>query len=146
MSDSNTFFIDTILEASGAKGFFNSVTSNAAWFEEDGRLRVQEYHSHTCSSCTRTPNMCKGRALSEYRDRNGGGDRSGGSYGRVVYVGDGRNDLCPCLKLSERDVVVCREGYPLAELLEQSSSCRAKVYSLDFVTSLGDFVSSTLLS
>ena len=140
VSDANTIFIDTILEASGVEKPYGTIITNPAWFDESGRLNVKEYHSHDCSACTSTPNLCKGRALSEYR-------RQHQCYERVVYVGDGRNDLCPCLQLSEGDVVICREGYPLARLLRESpTSCAAQVHTLNFTSSLGDFIISNLLN
>lgn len=138
VSDSNTVFIDVILEACDEKGSFSSVITNPAYFDESGRLRVQEYHSHDCEACKRTPNLCKGRVLEEYRKQHK-------IYDKVVYVGDGKNDYCPCLKLTEKDVAVCREGYALAELLRHSTTCRAQVHTVDFVNSLGDFIVSNFL-
>lgn len=138
ISDSNTIFIDTTLEECGAKGFFSAIFSNPAHFDVNGRLHVQAYHSHSCERCEHAPNLCKGRVLEEYR-------RLHTDYDRVVYVGDGRNDYCPCLTLTQKDVVICREGYALAKLLKQPTSCRARVNTIDFVSSLGDFIVSNLL-
>ncbi|EEE56590.1 hypothetical protein OsJ_05950 [Oryza sativa Japonica Group] len=36
---------------------------------------------------------------------------------RVVYVGDGRGDYCPSLKLTEMDYVMPRKGYPVWDLI-----------------------------
>ena len=138
LSDSFTLLIEAILESSAATHLFSCVLTNPAWFDESEHLHVREYHTHRCTHCKATPNLCKGRALSEYR-------RQHQCYERVVYVGDGRNDLCPCLQLSEEDVVICREGYPLARLLRESpTSCAAQVHTLDFTSSLGDFISNLL--
>jgi len=63
------------------------------------------------------------------------------SYDRVVYVGDGRNDLCPVLGLTERDVAVVRKGYPLAKALASTSAnVLAALHEVDFVEDLGDFI------
>lgn len=63
------------------------------------------------------------------------------SYDRVVYVGDGRNDLCPVLGLTERDIAVVRKGYPLAKTLSSmSSNVLATLHEVDFVKDLGDFI------
>lgn len=140
LSDSNTIFIDIILDECGVKDFFDAVITNPAHFDETGRLHVREYHAHNCDSCERTPNLCKGQAMKEYINNN-----EHKCYERVVYVGDGKNDYCPCLKLAEKDVVICREGYPLAERLKHSSSCLAQVYTIDFISGLGDLIKSKLL-
>lgn len=138
VSDSNTVFIDTILEGCNVKHVFSSVSTNPSHFSENGRLHVRAFHSHDCVKCQRsTPNLCKGQVVQQ--------ELSGRGYDRVVYVGDGRNDYCPCLRLTEKDVVICREGYALAELLKHSTDCRAKVHTLDFISSLGDFIASNLL-
>ena len=138
LSDANTVFIDTILEECGVRDCFNDVISNPAHFDEGERLCVWEYHSHECDLCKCTPNLCKGRAVEEYR-------RDHVDYDRVVYVGDGRNDYCPCSRLTEDDVVLCREGYALAKILKDGSPCKAQVHTLDFVSSLGDFITSNVL-
>lgn len=139
LSDSNTIFIDTMLEECSVKDKISYVISNPAYFDGNGRLHVQHYHSHDCKNCLRSPNLCKGKALKEYLSEHCG-------YKRIVYVGDGRNDLCPCLKLTSEDVVICREGYGLqTELQKESSSCCAKIHTLDFVSVLGDFIISKIL-
>ncbi len=137
LSDSNTVFIDSILEGCGMRHMFKSVISNPAHFESDGRLRVLEYHSHTCETCQNTPNLCKGAVLKEYL-------HNCKLYSKVVYVGDGRNDYCPSVMLNERDVVLCREGYALSRCLLPSSSCLAKINSINFISSLNEFVIDNL--
>ena len=44
-------------------------------------------------------------------------ERSAEKYSRVVYVGDGQNDLCPLLQLGKGDVGVVRKGYSLDKAL-----------------------------
>lgn len=36
---------------------------------------------------------------------------------RIVYIGDGSGDLCPCMRLNEHDIILAREGYPLLKNL-----------------------------
>lgn len=134
ISDSNSVFIDCILQDSGLGGVVSEVHTNPAHFDEGGRLRVRRYHSHSCRRCNL--NMCKGAILSEYLGRCGG-------YDRVVYVGDGAGDYCPCLQLTEKDVVVCREGYRLAQ--RDHTHFRATVHVVDFVQSLGDVITKISL-
>ena len=40
-------------------------------------------------------------------------------YQRIVYCGDGANDLCPALALTPSDVLLARAGHQLAALVEQ---------------------------
>lgn len=139
ISDANTISIDAILEESGVRDTIKEIFSNLAHFEENGRLSVKAHHSHHCEFCKRTPNMCKSLVLKNYLEtceRN---------YKKIVYVGDGRNDYCPCTSLSDKDVVICREGYPLARLLHDgNSACPAEVHTINFITSLGASVTSNL--
>ena len=138
ISDANTFFIDTILKECGVRHMVDLIISNPARFNEKGRLHVEEYHNHHCKNCKRTPNLCKGQALTMYLESHGG-------YKMTVYVGDGKNDFCPTQSMNPEDVVICREGYGLASLLKQASCGTGNVYFLDFITSLGDFISEKLL-
>ena len=137
LSDSNTMFINSILEGCGMRHMFKSVISNPAHFESDGRLRVEDYHSHTCETCQDAPNLCKGAVLKEYLFNCK-------LYSKVVYVGDGANDYCPSMTLNEGDVVLCREGYPLSHCLLSSSACLAKINSINFISSLSEFVIDNL--
>lgn len=44
---------------------------------------------------------------------------------RVVYCGDGANDLCPCLGLGPQDVVLARAGHDLERLIAQRAAAAA---------------------
>lgn len=41
----------------------------------------------------------------------------GVTFSQIAYVGDGRNDLCPSLRLSEKDLIFPREGFLLDKLI-----------------------------
>ncbi len=41
---------------------------------------------------------------------------------RVLCVGDGAGDVCPCLRLGPGDVALARHGYPLAERLRRAAA------------------------
>ena len=138
ISDSNSVFIDCILCKAGLKDSFSPdhVLTNPAHFDASGRLHVQRFHNHNCQRCVSTLNMCKWTILSEFMQRNGG-------YNRVVYVGDGRGDYCPCVGLGEEDVVICRKGYSLSQQLTSQKGLeevKATVHVVDFVKSLGDCI------
>ncbi|KAK9836188.1 hypothetical protein WJX81_007747 [Elliptochloris bilobata] len=79
------------------------------------RLAVRPRHdegaagSHGCPLCP--ANLCKGQELEALRRR--------AAYSRVVYAGDGANDLCPALILSAGDAVLARKGHALAALIAE---------------------------
>lgn len=65
LSNSNTVYIDTILEHQGVKDVFDEIVTNPAHFESNGTLNVQRRipadaaQQHQCKvGCS--PNMCKG--------------------------------------------------------------------------------------
>lgn len=123
VSDSNSLFIDWILQAAGLRGAVDHVFTNPAHFNHLGHMEVRGYHSHDCPRCP--VNMCKRRILERYlNETNGGG---GVQYGRVVYVGDGGNDLCPAFCLRAQDVVMPRAGFRLEALLKAECGVRARV-------------------
>lgn len=90
------------------------------------RLVIQPRHPessapHGCPLCP--ANLCKGTELHRLRYGAGATANSSGqqqtlcssSYGRIVYAGDGANDICPALSLGENDVVLARAGEALAK-------------------------------
>ncbi|KAK3439006.1 hypothetical protein EUGRSUZ_C03661 [Eucalyptus grandis] len=115
ISDANRFFIETILKHHGLLDCFTEIVTNPAFVDAEGRLNIVPFHDsadspHGCSLCP--PNMCKGLVLkriqaadSEIRNR------------RYIYLGDGKGDYCPCLKLGTRDFVVPRKSFPLWKLI-----------------------------
>lgn len=128
ISDSNTMFIDWILNASGLQAAVDQVFTNPAKFNELGYMEVQCYHSHDCDQCP--VNLCKKKVLELYLSEQSNG---GVEYERIFYMGDGGNDLCPTSCLRGHDVVMPRKGYTLEKLLAklegqgESTSFKAKV-------------------
>ncbi len=45
-------------------------------------------------------------------------------YQRIVYCGDGANDLCPALSLTPSDVVLARAGFALDRLISERAAGR----------------------
>lgn len=126
ISDSNSMFIDHWLRSRRLERAVSRVFTNSARYDDDGRLRVNAYHTqHAC--LLSAVNLCKGQILMDYiRDRN----EQGECYERIVYVGDGRNDLCPILRLSKADLACPREDYPLVDRLNNlpiDLSTKAKI-------------------
>ena len=117
LSDANTWFIEKILSHLGIRDIFSLVLSNrATWDEDDQRrqiLRIRPFHSHRCERCP--PNLCKGLVLQKLlRD-----DRQ---RRRVVYLGDGGGDFCPCVSLCPGNLICARAGWTLHKKMLQAAS------------------------
>ncbi|KAG8051431.1 hypothetical protein GUJ93_ZPchr0001g30229 [Zizania palustris] len=123
-SDANAFFIETVLEHHGVLGCFTEISSNPARVDADGRLRISPFHDpasppHGCSLCPE--NMCKGKIMERIQ-----GTANGKHF---IYIGDGRGDYCPSLKLGEGDYVMPKENYPLWNLISSNTQLlRAEVH------------------
>ncbi|XP_068653274.1 inorganic pyrophosphatase 1-like [Aristolochia californica] len=121
VSDANLFFIETILKHHGLFAYFSEINTNPSFVDEDGKLRIFPFHdftasSHGCDICP--PNMCKGlimkRIISSMETKK-----------RLIYLGDGKGDYCPSLKLREGDFVMPRKNLPLWNLIT-SNPCLLK--------------------
>ncbi|KAF9590639.1 hypothetical protein IFM89_035957 [Coptis chinensis] len=71
---------------------------------------MQSSHLSGCDLCP--PNMCKGVVIERIR-------ASAFTEGKkhFFYLGDGKGDFCPSLKLGEKDLVFPRKNFPLWELI-----------------------------
>ncbi|KAF6138716.1 hypothetical protein GIB67_040848 [Kingdonia uniflora] len=110
MSDANVFFIETILEHHGLLHYFSEINTNPSLIDKEGRLRILPYHDlETSPRCFNPcpPNMCKGVIIERIRESVSAVGRK-----RFIYVGDGKGDFCPSLKLEEGDHVMPKEDYP----------------------------------
>ncbi|XP_030065564.1 pyridoxal phosphate phosphatase PHOSPHO2 [Microcaecilia unicolor] len=132
ISDSNAVFIDWILKSAGLLGVFDAIFTNPATFDDFGYLVVQNFHAHLCSECP--SNLCKRKMLEEFVDVQ---LQHGVQYTKIVYIGDGGNDLCPIKFLKKNDVAMPREGYELHRRIIQMSPEFASVRSYIIVWSTG---------
>ncbi|KAL2501378.1 Inorganic pyrophosphatase 3 [Forsythia ovata] len=126
VSDANEFYIKTILEHHGVYNCFSEIITNPTVVEDGGRLRIFPYHdmasSHGCNLCP--PNLCKGCVLEQIQSSISESERK-----RLIYVGDGRNDFCPTLKLDAQDFVMPRMNFPLFDrILNNPMLVKAKVH------------------
>ncbi|KAG8055610.1 hypothetical protein GUJ93_ZPchr0001g30768 [Zizania palustris] len=128
LSDANRFFIETILDHHGLRGYFSEINTNPSRVDgADGRLRIAPYHDfhagpHGCGLGICPPNMCKGQVLDRIR-------ASAGADKRFIYLGDGRGDYCPSLRLSQDDFMMPRKGFPVWELIcENPALLKAEVH------------------
>lgn len=60
------------------------------------------------------PDCVQGLELCTLRRQHG--------YRRIIYLGDGANDLCPALALGRSDVVLARKGYDLDLLIRKRAA------------------------
>ena len=155
ISDANSVFIDCILQECGVADVFRTVLTNPATFSSGGQLSVAWHHTHHCQRCSGTPNMCKGgnpkdclRILFHVcfplgTILRGYLEISSEEYSKVVYVGDGRNDLCPLLQLNSGDVGIVRKGYSLEKALARGShDVKATIRIVDFLHELGNVITT----
>ncbi|KAE9448757.1 hypothetical protein C3L33_19345, partial [Rhododendron williamsianum] len=122
ISDANQFFIETILKKYGLFDCFTEIVTNPS-IVEGGRLRIFPYHScpHGCSLCP--PNLCKGLVIEHIQ-----ASISEKGKIRMIYLGDGRGDFCPSLKLGEGDHVMPRKDFPLwKRICDDHAIIKAKV-------------------
>ena len=119
ISDSNTEFIEHILKERNLRQMVDKVFTNPANWNSEGKLFIQPYHhqvqfnliirrlqetnlflQETCKLSTK--NLCKGQIMEDYLQT------CGKDFSLICYVGDGRNDFCPSLRLSDRDLTCVR--------------------------------------
>lgn len=118
ISDSNTVFIEEILKFHNLYECVSKIYTNPAWFDDGGCLRIKYYHEQTeCDLSTR--NLCKGLILKDYIKLR---EKDGVKFSRIIYVGDGKNDLCPALRLSKKDHLFARRGYTLETMLKTAAN------------------------
>lgn len=120
ISDSNSEFINHILKERGLSDRVDKVFTNPAIWSEQGKLEIRPYHhQETCTLSTK--NLCKGQILEDYIKG------CGKEFNFVCYVGDGRNDFCPSLRLVENDLVCVRQGFSLEKYIPKMEEKGFKV-------------------
>ncbi|XP_015366727.1 PREDICTED: probable phosphatase phospho2 isoform X1 [Diuraphis noxia] len=109
-SDSNSLFIDNWLKHNKLSDIVSSIYTNPALIVNSA-IKIEPYtFQHKCNWCT--TNMCKGAIVEEYALN------TNKKYDKILYFGDGKNDLCPVLKLTKNDIAFPRLGYILEKLLK----------------------------
>lgn len=116
ISDSNSVFIQDWLHSNGFAHAVHSVFTNPASYNSEGGLDIDMYHVQDWCKLS-TVNLCKGHILENFISEK---VASGVSYSKVAYVGDGKNDYCPILRLSSNDLAFPREGYALIDILTKN--------------------------
>ena len=68
-------------------------------------------------------NICKGSTMKYFCESRGG-------YDEIKYFGDGQNDLCPALSLSEKDKLFPRKDHKLEKLISTGEhNIKAKIFT-----------------
>ena len=99
----------------------NKIFAQPAMVTEDGKFKISSIPKEWGGPCNvkimhsaigpEKLAICKLDILKHYLQSH--------QYEKIVFVGDGSNDLCLSLYLSSDDVIFPREGYKLASLLDQ---------------------------
>lgn len=112
ISDSNTVFINTWLAHHQLTSSIHKIFTNLAVSpaNDDGPLRIAPYHQQTECNLS-SVNLCKGKVLCDFLQETK-------KYQHCIYAGDGRNDICPSLRLTDQDLACPRIGYPCAKSLQ----------------------------
>jgi pyridoxal phosphate phosphatase PHOSPHO2 len=112
VSDSNLFFINTILKYNHLDYAFKDIFTNPTYFSEDNQcLIIEQYGQQTCSTCP--SNMCKREIIEKYLRTKFSNEIP------VLFIGDGHNDVCAANSLKKGDLVCARSGYRMAKELKQ---------------------------
>jgi len=130
VSDANSVFIKDWLSHASLTHIFERVFTNPACYDKDGCLKIEMYHLQDFCKLS-TKNLCKGHILDLYVAERAA---VGAKFSKIAYVGDGRNDLCPSLRLSENDLVFPRKGFQLDKLIrdmqnQEDLHLKAKVHT-----------------
>ncbi|XP_065848478.1 thiamine phosphate phosphatase-like protein [Euphorbia lathyris] len=139
VSDANQFFIEKILGHHGLLGCFSQIITNPTSIDDEGRVRISPYHDlssspHDCRLCP--SNLCKGTVIDQILVSTTQNEKK-----RFIYLGDGRNDFCPSLKLGEGDYVMPRKGYPLwDQLCSKPTLVKAKIHEWSNGKELADIL------
>ncbi|CDH60398.1 acid phosphatase [Lichtheimia corymbifera JMRC:FSU:9682] len=124
LSDANTHFIDIILKEHGVRDLVSDIITNPAYIDDQGRLRIKRRilatdPQHNCPNPCGV-NICKGQELDNYIATHG-------PFRNIMYVGDGKNDYCPALRLKASDQYFVRSGKRLADMLATDVDAAAKL-------------------
>jgi len=138
VSDSNLFFIETILKQKNLAELFDAIYTNSSKFDSEEKLKIMPFHDHACTTCPK--NMCKSKILQEFKEKK---LKLGIEYKTIYYVGDGFNDFCPLKMLSSEDFGFVRCGYSLEKLLNiegNKSQIKGKIHTWKSATEIAEKV------
>lgn len=146
VSDSNSVFINDWLSYMNLEDTVTQVFTNPAHYDDAGFLHLQMYHLQDWCELS-SKNLCKGHILESYITERAA---QGIAFSKVAYVGDGKNDLCPSLRLSDNDLIFAREGFALVKRIREMQQDRderlkAKVHVWESGGDIFNVISDSLL-
>ncbi|XP_055911524.1 pyridoxal phosphate phosphatase PHOSPHO2-like [Eupeodes corollae] len=121
ISDSNSEFIREWTQSHGISEIFTQIFTNPANFVDNDLLTIKPFHHQTTCKLS-AENLCKGKILSNFIAKREVADFI--KYENVIYVGDGTNDICPVMRLREKDVGCARKGYGMKRILEKNKNSK----------------------
>jgi pyridoxal phosphate phosphatase PHOSPHO2 len=126
VSDNNSYFINYILEHNNVREYVKKMYTNEGYFSENGSFQLiglneviyGENYRFDCNiglnKCEH--NICK-RLVLKYHFEISSKERNTSHPDNLIYVGDGVNDYCPGLILTETDFFCVRKGHALENIL-----------------------------
>lgn len=109
ISDSNSMFINYTLQKFQLVDVVNAVYTNPAHYDQNGCLKIDWFHRQDWCDLS-TENLCKGHILDDHIVKR---KQKNILFDYILYVGDGGNDLCPALRLREKDFICPRKNFRL---------------------------------
>ncbi|PON35742.1 Pyridoxal phosphate phosphatase-related [Parasponia andersonii] len=109
VSDANLFFVGTILNHLVLRDYFSEINTNPSFVNEQGRLRILPSPDFSKSSPT----------MGVIIERIQASVAAEGNK-TIIYLGDGADDYCPSLKLSEGDFVMPRKNFPVWDWISKN--------------------------
>lgn len=126
ISDSNTVFIREWIKTHHIEEIITQLFTNPACFLEDGLLTIKPYHYQTECKLS-AENLCKGKILDNFITKRQMSDSV--IYENIIYVGDGTNDICPVIRLREKDLGCARKGFSMMRILEKNKRTKLSAKS-----------------
>jgi pyridoxal phosphate phosphatase PHOSPHO2 len=100
MSNACDLAIEECLRAQNLFKYIDKIESNPVR-QTDPIIIIDEYENPLNNKCTICdPNLCKGSVIDQYHDRS--------LYDKIIFVGDGDNDVCAALHLNKTDFVFAK--------------------------------------
>jgi len=110
ISGSNVLFISWFVQYHKLPVKF--IIAQQATVVESDLIKIWTEQTDTCNKC---PDYCKRIELENYIKNNNI------NYNRLIYIGDGANDLCPSRLLNQDDYLFVRKNFQLFNILKSVS-------------------------